>query len=373
MGKENTGKLHKPSTEDGGNTYSSVISELKEFREFFVENVDAEGPYVYIYDDPDWETEDGGPVVRMVKGRLSVKQSMRPILCLFTREDMNGIYPWTKNNFERENGILELFNLWQYTNGTYLGGEIFDFNARWYINNEMAETLENWAQKIEDAIKPLSHIKENAKICEKLSSIMRNNEHKWMPCYVQWSYIEKIDIFIKNLDQPDKIPDQDTLGNDVNDKSSQKKEVSRSNIKGMSWKEAKAQAEKYVKKHGYPGLGKLTEIVGCSPNTLRKAIERSEILCSAKREYDHQRKVPKAVALTEKILAKTKQTTEKSPESLAKEDVIKVLYEKATPEELKKLEAMSTEELKNLVSLYGEQFDDDNQDDLQKARRRRKV
>lgn len=97
-----------------------------------------------------------------------------------------------------------------------------------------------------------------------------------------------------------------------------------SNIKGMSWQEAKEKAVQFVDANGFPGIDKLREEVGCSKNTLYKAINDSRVLKTYKSQYDARRKTAKktlkAVGLTKKILVNQEQTTEISPETQAQID-----------------------------------------------------
>jgi len=75
------------------------------------------------------------------------------------------------------------------------------------------------------------------------------------------------------------------------------------NISGMRWSEAKKKAEALVYEKGFLGHKKLYEAIGCSDNTLRKAIVNSPKLREAKEQYKSTSKTLKAVGLTDKVVA----------------------------------------------------------------------
>jgi hypothetical protein len=75
------------------------------------------------------------------------------------------------------------------------------------------------------------------------------------------------------------------------------------NISGMRWPEAKKKAEALVDEKGFLGHKKLYEAIGCSDNTLRKAIVNSPKLQEAKEQYKSTSKTLKAVGLTDKVVA----------------------------------------------------------------------
>lgn len=75
------------------------------------------------------------------------------------------------------------------------------------------------------------------------------------------------------------------------------------NISGMRWPEAKKKAEVLVDEKGFLGHKKLYEAIGCSDNTLRKAIVNSPKLQEAKEQYKSTSKTLKAVGLTDKVVA----------------------------------------------------------------------
>lgn len=64
-------------------------------------------------------------------------------------------------------------------------------------------------------------------------------------------------------------------------------ETLKANKRGMSWQEAKDKAEKHIDEHKYPGLKKLVRIIGCAPNTLRRAVKNSKKLSIAKERYEN--------------------------------------------------------------------------------------
>ncbi len=75
------------------------------------------------------------------------------------------------------------------------------------------------------------------------------------------------------------------------------------NISGMRWPEAKKKAEALVYEKGFIGHKKLYEAIGCSDNTLRKAIVNSPKLQEAKEQYKSTSKTLKAVGFTAKVIA----------------------------------------------------------------------
>jgi hypothetical protein len=71
----------------------------------------------------------------------------------------------------------------------------------------------------------------------------------------------------------------------------------------MRWPEAKKKAEALVDEKGFLGHKKLYEAIGCSDNTLRKAIVNSPKLQEAKEQYKSTSKTLKAVGFTDKVVA----------------------------------------------------------------------
>lgn len=96
------------------------------------------------------------------------------------------------------------------------------------------------------------------------------------------------------------------------------------NISGMPWKEARTKAEALVDEKGYLGHKKLYEAIGCSDNTLRRAINNSSKLQEAKEQYKSLSKTLKAVGLTAKVV-KTYEDT--SGPKLSDTEVDEILVE----------------------------------------------
>lgn len=98
-----------------------------------------------------------------------------------------------------------------------------------------------------------------------------------------------------------------------------------SNISGMLLAEAIPKAEKHVSKHGFPGISRLAELVGCSKGTLYKAIKSSTELQRAKQQ--HKKKTsPPTKGLSEAIMD-TQESPEPPPDEEA--DIELLLQEKS--------------------------------------------
>jgi hypothetical protein len=145
---------------------------------------------------------------------------------------------------------------------------------------------------------------------------------------------------------------------ELNDKS-QASETQRSNVKGMSWQEAQKKAEVLVDEKGYLGFGVLREAIGCSENTLRKAIKNSPELQEAKEDHESTNKKMKAVGLTAKVVETYESSAEpKLTESETEEIIAEMLkrIEDEKPEMLEKtksdLEKMDIEGKQRFAAMY---------------------
>jgi len=157
-------------------------------------------------------------------------------------------------------------------------------------------------------------------------------------------------------------------------------QISQSNVKGMSWQKAKTKAEKYLEDNKFPGITKLAKKIGCSRNTMGKAIKQSDILKEAEQKYYKERsRAPRAVTLTDKVLVSHQASDVTDPSVIADtEAILKKLIEdapQAMREETKEeLRNMSDEQRQKTAALYAKQIDDDRQDNPKKKKpRRRKV
>jgi hypothetical protein len=155
------------------------------------------------------------------------------------------------------------------------------------------------------------------------------------------------------------------------------------NISGMSWQEAKKKAEKYLADgNTFPGITELRKAIGgCHYKTMRRAINESEILKEAEQQHNAHHGTPKAVSLTDKILAGRKSTEETDPSILADtaertEALLKRLVGEQARSPAEKAEAearidnMSQEEKQELADTCAQQLDDDQQNDPQKKGRK---
>lgn len=61
----------------------------------------------------------------------------------------------------------------------------------------------------------------------------------------------------------------------------------------VTWQEAKEQAERHVKRNGWPGQNALMRLVGCGKETIRKAIKESSYLRARQAEHGKQKEVGK--------------------------------------------------------------------------------
>lgn len=143
--------------------------------------------------------------------------------------------------------------------------------------------------------------------------------------------------------------------------------------KGKRWQVAMKEAEDHLVRNPFPGVKALARIILCSPSTMSKAIDRSIKLRAAFATYkSHQRSVS-AVALTRGVAASTAQTREPDPAEKAAEStdaVFQRLLEEATPAERAKLNAMSTDQRRELIATCQHDPDAAQQERLRRKRRR---
>lgn len=124
--------------------------------------------------------------------------------------------------------------------------------------------------------------------------------------------------------------------------------------KGMSWKTAMAKAEAHCARNPFPGVKALARIVGCSPSTMDKAIDRSSILRAMLVEHKARHKSVSTVTMSEADAASATQSREPDPIDVASQstdDAFHRLLQDATPEERAKLNAMTPEEQRELVAM----------------------
>lgn len=155
---------------------------------------------------------------------------------------------------------------------------------------------------------------------------------------------EELEKVAKHLDKEKIVSSKGVVNTQPQEKGEQ------DNISGMRWQDAKKKAETIVAEAGFKGFEKLRKSVGCgSKNTLRKAIDDSDMLTKAEADYKATSSTLKAVGLTENILATYGQTSEES--SLSETGVNEILDELLkNVEEINpaKLEQTKTE-LKNMT------------------------
>ena len=151
------------------------------------------------------------------------------------------------------------------------------------------------------------------------------------------------------------------------------------NISGPSWQEVLKGAEKYLADgKTFPGVGNMAKRLGCSENTLRKAIKNSKILQQAKQKCDFQADRPTAESLTEAVAASLTENREIDPSEAADTDALlkRLLRETPPPmldETKAKIDAMNEEGKQALAAQYAKQIDEKQQDDREtrKPRTRR--
>ncbi len=134
----------------------------------------------------------------------------------------------------------------------------------------------------------------------------------------------------------------------------------RGKITGMSWQEARGQAETIVDHIGFPGSVILATLVGCDRKTLRKAIKNSTKLSDAQKKHKANRRSLPAAELSKKTLAKQEQTSEPDPsvsaEILDTDAVLQKLLNNTPAKDRAKAEAslknLSREQQINLARVY---------------------
>lgn len=120
--------------------------------------------------------------------------------------------------------------------------------------------------------------------------------------------------------------------------------------KGMTWQESMKAAEDHCARNPFPGVNALAKIVGCSPSTMSKAIDRSAKL---RAKHDAQRKSVSAGAMTEGAAASAKQSREPDPidaASASTDDLFRRLLEQAKPSERAILNAMTPAQRRELIA-----------------------
>lgn len=152
-----------------------------------------------------------------------------------------------------------------------------------------------------------------------------------------------------------------------------------SNVQGMSWDVAQKKAENYISHKGFPGIVKLSKAVGCSQNTMRKAINDSPKLTKAEQEYKRQSNSVKGkvVTLTDKAIASIPSDKQDDPSIAADtEAILKKLVNESPPEKKPetraRIENMTPKQKQQLAKTYSEQYDDLHQDDPKKRQPRRR-
>lgn len=123
--------------------------------------------------------------------------------------------------------------------------------------------------------------------------------------------------------------------------------------KGMTWQAAKKAAEEHCARNPFPGVKALAKIVGCSPSTMSKAIDRSAKLRARLAEHEAQRKSVSAGAMSEAAAASAKQSREPDPidaASASTDDLFRRLLEQAKPSERAKLNAMTPGQRRELIA-----------------------
>jgi len=149
------------------------------------------------------------------------------------------------------------------------------------------------------------------------------------------------------------------------------------NVQGMSWRAAKDKAEKYVASQDFPGITKLHKIIGCAPNTMRKAINNSEKLKEAELKCGKQSSSVSAVTLTNKVIASCPSNRQDDPSVVADTNsLLAKLVKEAPPEKRDETQAaidnMNQEGKQSLAFEFAKQIDDARQDDPRKRKPRRR-
>lgn len=132
--------------------------------------------------------------------------------------------------------------------------------------------------------------------------------------------------------------------------------------KGMGWQTAKKLAENHCARNPFPGVKALAKIVGCSPSTMLKAIDRSAKLRARRAELENQHKSISTRPMNEKIAASAARKREIGPvDKMGTDEIIQLMIQGGTPERRAALNAMTPEERRELVAMLTE-------DDIQKLR-----
>ncbi|MHC4637383.1 MAG: hypothetical protein ACYTBP_12405 [Planctomycetota bacterium] len=124
---------------------------------------------------------------------------------------------------------------------------------------------------------------------------------------------------------------------------SEEKKTAKSNVSGMPWQEAQKKAEALVDEKGYLGHKKLYEAIGCSDNTLRKAIEKSPKLQQAKEQYESTSTALKAVGLTTKVIATYETTSGPKLSDTEADEILVEMLERTKRERPEMFESTKTE------------------------------
>jgi len=110
------------------------------------------------------------------------------------------------------------------------------------------------------------------------------------------------------------------------------------------------QGEAHIACNPFPGVKALAKIVGCSPSTMSKAINRSSKLRAALVEHE-KRRGAFAVTMTKRDIDSTEQTREAGPaEPVSTDDVFQHLLQQVTPSERANLNAMTASQRRELVA-----------------------
>jgi len=144
--------------------------------------------------------------------------------------------------------------------------------------------------------------------------------------------------------------------------------ASRINLEGMPHQTAKIKAEKYIDENGFPGITKLKADIGCSRGTMRKAINKSEKLTRAEKEYRNHSGRPTAESLTDGVVAAREESREIAPSVLADTDALLKKLVRDAPvtkraETQAQIDGMSQEQRQELAATFAQQVDDKQQDD----------
>lgn len=127
----------------------------------------------------------------------------------------------------------------------------------------------------------------------------------------------------------------------------------------------------------YTSSRMLAKECGCSDSTIRKVIKISNVLQGWKARNEKPKAAPPAQSLNEKALDKLPQTREATPDEYLPDDDVDNLMAKliseAKPEERAELNAMNTQQRRELVRAYQEQSLDDEPSPLKPDRKHPKL